>query len=101
MVGDFPSAFIAKAMPEIIPPPPNGTTNTSTSGYCAAISNPITPLPIITSSSATGWIKNPSTPADLFIIIFHQSENETDVTLAPRFMRESTFDFDAVSGTNT
>ena len=52
--GFFPSAVIAKAIPEIMPPPPKGTTITSTSGHWEEISSPIPPLPIITSSSATG-----------------------------------------------
>ena len=49
--------LIAKATPEISPPPPIGTITASSSGSCSSNSSPIVPCPAITSSSSKGWTK--------------------------------------------
>ena len=41
--------------PEIRPPPPIGTTTTSTSGQSWTISRPRVPWPAISCSSSNGW----------------------------------------------
>ena len=52
MLGFFNLA--AAAIPETIPPPPTGTSNTSASGNSSKTSNAIVPCPSITSSSSKG-----------------------------------------------
>src|SRR5271157_5224468 len=47
-------ALIEAAIPQLKPPPPNGTNTVSTSGKSSRISNPIVPFPAITDSSANG-----------------------------------------------
>ena len=42
-------------MPEMSPPPPTGTTMTSTFGTSSAISSPTVPWPAIVFAESNGW----------------------------------------------
>ena len=46
--------FTARAMPEMTPPPPIGTTTVSTSGTWSMISSPRVPCPAITAGWSNG-----------------------------------------------
>ena len=48
-------AFTTVATPEIIPPPPMGTTSVATSGTCSRISSAMVPCPAITAGSSKAW----------------------------------------------
>jgi len=50
------AARIAAAMPQLSPPPPNGTSTASTSGASSRTSSPMVPLPAMTPTSETGWM---------------------------------------------
>ena len=48
-------SFTTVATPEIIPPPPMGTTSLVTSGTCSSISSAMVPCPAITAGSSKAW----------------------------------------------
>src|SRR5579872_6566376 len=86
-------------MPQDNPPPPQGITTASRSGKSSNNSNPIVPLPAITSGSSKAWIKVASTPGnDRVSKVRHQSANGTLITHPPMRSTAATLVAGAVSG---
>ena len=94
------SCLTALAMPVISPPPPTGTTTVSTSGRSSISSSPIVPLPAMTSSFSTGWMKRPSTPSKRWLSMTpHHSSNDIGTARPPSRSIAASFACGAVSGT--